>query len=158
MGKRYWAVWAKQTFVILAIVFALGYLTNRLSNPDSEAWIGGAIFVGLYFVATLALSFLHFVSHGLYLWLLSGDDQVDGILDDLRRAKLPCPQRHHPKTYDYLIGLVDDETAKPIDRVRAALLVGSYNVVMTKGIFRSLAFRKAADAAVLRYSMEAPEK
>ena len=159
-GKRFWAVMIKQSLAGIIVVFLIGVLIDYLNSaPDSRSPLtAGALACGLYLVASLAFTLIGALSKTIYLWLLSGDDMVDGILDEMRGLKLPPPRRDQYKDYDYLNQLVNDDEADAIDRVRAASFTGAYNVLMAQGIFRSLSLRKALDAAVLRYAQEAPER
>lgn len=160
MEKRLWAILIKQTILSLGIVFLAGVILDRVLNAPYERSpiFAGLIALGIYLVAVLILSTLHFISNALYLWFFSGKDLVAAALDDLRALKLPPPRSYDPKTYDYLAILADDESADPNDRVKAAAIVGSYSALMRKGIFRAIAIRKAMDDAVLRYSQEAPQR
>ena len=159
-NKRYWAVVIKQSFAALVIIFLIGVLFDHFNNssynrsPISSGAIACVIYIGL----TTALMMIHALSNTLYLWLLSGDDMVDGILDEMRSLRLPPPTNDQYADYDYLNQLANDDEANPTDRVRAASFTGAYNVLMAQGIFRALSLRKALDLAVMRYSQEAPQR
>lgn len=158
-GKRFWAIWVKQTLLVFVLLFVFGVVTQSFLDPGGDDLLAaGFTVVAVYVGAAASIGLVHLISQSLYLWLFSGEDMVDAIVDDFRRAKLPGPGFGQPKNYDYLGMLADDDEAAPLDRVRAAVLVGGYNAVMAKGLFRSLAMRKALDKAVLRYVEEAPTR
>ena len=159
-GKRYWAVMMKQSLAAIIVVFLIGVLIDYFNNaPDSRSpFTVGAITCAIYFAASFALALVGALSKFVYLWLLSGDDMVDGILDELRGLKLPPPRSDQYKDYDYLNQLANDDQADATDRVRAASFTGAYNLLMGQGIFRALSLRKALDAALLRYAQEAPQR
>ena len=159
-GKRYWAVVVKQLLASIVLVFMLGFLLDLfLSDSDSRNPVmTGLAALGFYMIASLACIIINALSNALYLWLLSGDDMVDGILDEMRVLKLPPPRSDQHKDYEYLYEVVNDEEANTLDRVRAASFTGSYDVLMKQGIFRALSIRKALDAAVLRYAQLAPQR
>ena len=159
-GKRYWAVMIKQSLAGFIVVFLIGVLIDYFnSTSDSRSpFAAGALACAFYVAASFALTLVGTLSKALYLWLLSGDDMVDGILDEMRGLKLPPPRGDQHKDYDYLNQLVNDDEVDATDRVRAAAFTGAYNVLMSQGLFRALSLRKALDAAVLRYSMEAPQR
>jgi hypothetical protein len=159
-GKRFWAVLIKQSLAGLIVVFLIGILFDYLSNePDGRSPLtAGAVACALYIVASLIIGLIGTLSKALYLWLFTGDDMVDTILDEMRGLQLPPPRSDQHKNYDYLNQLVNDDEARTIDRVRAASFTGAYNVLMGQGLFRALSLRKALDAAALRYYQEAPQR
>ena len=158
-GKRYWATMIKQSLAGIAVVFLIGVLFDYFSfSPERRSPImAGAVACGLYLVASLALTAIGALSKSIYLWLLAGDDMVDGIIDEMRGLSLPAPRADQHKDYDYLNQIVNDDTAETLDRVRAAKFTGAYDVLMMQGLFRALALRKALDMAVLRYAQLAPQ-
>jgi hypothetical protein len=160
VSKRLWAIWIKRLLLSLVVVAVAGIVYDRATahSWDRSPGTAALVAVGLYLAAGAVLGVMHLVAGGLYLAVFADKDITEAVLDDLRRVELPAPSRHEPKTYDYLASLADDEEAAPNDRVRAAVLVGSYSTAMQHGIFRSLALRRAIDAAVLRYAQEAPER
>lgn len=159
-GKRYWAVMIKQSLAGIIVAFFFGVIFDVFTNyPGSRSPLtAGLVACVVYWFASLTIALMGALSNALYLWLLSGDDMVDGILEEMRSLKLPPPRSGQSKNYDYLSQLAFDDEAEVIDRVRAASFTGAYNVLMSKGIFRTLAIRKALDAAVMRYSQEAPQR
>lgn len=160
MGKRFWAIWIKQMLLSLAVIFIAGVIFDRIINSaeDRTPFMAGLVALGLYLAFLLVAGILSLISGALYLWLFGGKDLTAAIIDELRATKLPAPRSYDPKNYDYLAILADDESAEPAHRVKAAALVGAYSVHMSRGLFRSLAIRQALDAAVLRYSQEAPQR
>ena len=159
-GKRFWVVMIKQSLAGIIVVFLIGVLIDHLNSAsDSRSpFTAGAIACTLYFLASLALALIGALSKAVYLWLLSGDDMVDSILEEMRGLKLPPPGSDQFKDYDYLGQLVNDDGADATDRIRAATFTGAYNVLMMQGLFRALSLRKALDSAVLRYSKQAPQR
>ena len=159
-GKRFWAVMIKQSLAGIIVVFLIGVLIDYFNSPpDSRSpFTAGALACALYLVASFALALVGTLSKVVYLWLLSGDDMVDGIMDEMRGLNLPPPRSDQHKDYDYLNQLVNDDQADATDRVRAAAFTGAYNVLMGQGLFRALSLRKALDSAVLRYFQEAPQR
>ena len=81
-GKRFWAVMIKQSLAGIIVVFLIGVLIDYLNSaPDSRSPLtAGALACSLYLVASLAFTLIGALSKTIYLWLLSGDDMVDGIL------------------------------------------------------------------------------
>jgi hypothetical protein len=129
-GKRFWAVMIKQAIAGVIVVFLIGVLVDYLNSaPDSRSpfW-AGIVACAIYLLASLVFTLLRVISKIIYLWLLSGDDMVDGILDEMRALKLPPPRSDQYKDYDYLNQLVNDDDANANDRVRAAMFTGAYNV------------------------------
>jgi hypothetical protein len=160
MGKRYWSMIIKKSLLVLVIVFLAGILFDRIINdPEARSPIvAGLIAIGVYFAVTALLGILHAISGAVYLWLFASSDLVDGILSELRAAKVPPPRDFDPRNFDYLGLLADDPSEVADERVKAAAFFAGYTVVMKKGLFSSLAIRKALDDAVLHYSQEAPRR
>jgi hypothetical protein len=160
VGQRYWAIAIKRTVLALIIVALAGvgfdYLTN--SPEDRSPLTAAAVALGIYLVVNLILGVLNALSGALYLWLFADADLTGAMLDQLRMAKLPPPERYQPKTNEYLAMLVDDGRADPNDRVKAAIIFSEFNAAKRSSIFRGLALMKAMDTAVLRYAQEAPER
>jgi hypothetical protein len=159
-GKRFWAIWVKRSLLSAFVIFLFGALIEFLmadASTGNDAFFGGLIALALYVAAVVLLGILNVISGAMYLWLFSKNDMVDSIIDDLRAVRLRPPGSHDPKTFDYLRELSQDEEAPVAERVKAAMLYGSYNAVMGVGLFRSLMMHKAIDSAILRYSQEAPQ-
>jgi hypothetical protein len=157
-GKRYWASTIKRLLTAVCVVFLIGVMFDYfVSLPDRRSpFATGAIACGLFFVASFIVSLIDALSKGVYLWLFSGNDMVEGILDEMRAHHLPPPRYDQHKDFDYLIEIANDDKADTLDRVRAASFSGAYNALMMQGIFRALSLRRALDAAVLRYAELAP--
>lgn len=161
MTKHYWAVVIKQTALSMCIAFFLGLLFDHfISEPDRRSPImAGSVGVALYFLASLCLSILHGITGAFYVWLFSKNDVSDAVLHDLRSQKILAPTKQDRKTIDYLSDLAADESAPVYQRVKAATLAGAYSIGLNRGgIFRNMAMRRAADAAMLQYYQEAPER
>jgi len=158
MGKRIWLVWAKQLMLGLAVAFVCGLLWDKFINEPyarSGLW-SGFVAVLVYVFASFAISFIQFLSGLAYLKLFAGKDLSGAILDEFRAAKMPAPREYQAKNFDYLAELADDPSEDPGDRVKAAIIFGSYKTAMGAGIIRALIVRAALDDAILRYSLEAP--
>jgi hypothetical protein len=160
MAKRLWAMWIKQLFLAFVVVFCAGALFNVFAAEvyARQPFTAGFWTLLIYVVAAFIMTSLNAISGGLYLWLFGGSDLTGAIVDEFRHVKLPGPRSDDPKNFDYLAALADDETAPASDRVKAALLYGSYKATMGNGIFRALTVRKALDDAVLRYAQEMPAR
>jgi hypothetical protein len=159
-GKRYWAIAIKQLLISLIVVFLIGALYDYSTNDSDyrSPLMAGLVGIAIYIFLSVCLSILNAMSGAFYLWIFAGNDMVSSILDDLRASRIPPPRPDQPKNFDYLEMLANDESESANDRVRAAVLLGGYNAAMVRGLFRSLAMRKALDEGVLRYSQEAPQR
>lgn len=160
MGKHYWAIWAKRIMLALAVVFATGFGYDHYTQEEyaRSPIMAGAAAIAIYLAVGLVFGLINLVSGFLYLWLFQEADMVRSIVADLHAQKLPAPTRWQSKNYDYLRQLVDDDDAAVDARLRAAILLGSFDAIMANGFFRSITIRGALDKAFLRYSMEAPER
>jgi hypothetical protein len=160
MGKRLWAIWTKQFAISLLVLFIFGVAFNYFAyNPESRSpFLAGFLAMVVYLVVVAGMGLLNLISGALYLWVFADKDLSAAILDDFRAVRLPAPRNSDSKTYDYLASLADDESAAASDRVKAAVLHGSYQTALGQGFFRALIFRRAIDNAVLRYYQEAPQR
>ena len=159
MSNRVWAILIKQSLMSLTVIFIAGVLWDHSFNEPSsrEPLFAGAIAVAIYIAIAAIMGLLNVITGAIYLWLFAEKDLSEAVLDDLRAMKLPAPRSYDAKNYDYLATLADDESVEASDRVKAAALYGTYKGNM-RGLFRSLALRKAINAAVLRYYQEAPRR
>jgi hypothetical protein len=160
MPKRFWAMTIKKTLLSLLIVFLAGVAFDYFSNePDYRSpWTTGVVSIVLYFVATLIILLLNLVTNLLYMWLFLDKELSAAIVEDLHNAKILPPRSQDSKNRHYLAELADDEEAPVPDRVRAAVLHGSYANAMSSGLFRAVSLQRAIDNAVLRYYQEAPQR
>lgn len=160
MGQRFWAIAIKRTALALVIVALAGVAFDYVTNgpQDRSPLTAALVALAIYLVANLLLALLNAISGALYLWLFADADLSGAMLDQLRAAKLPPPDRYQPRTHEYLAIMADDEQAEPNDRVKAAIVLTNFNAAKRNSIFRGLALTKGMDNAVLRYAQEAPER
>lgn len=159
-GKRFWAIYLKRLAFELALIFTLGIAWELafLESYQRNGLTAGLIAVLVYLAASFTFSMVTGISGLAYLWIFGGNDLKEGVLADLRNARLPGPKRHQAKRFDYLIELADDASEEVETRIRAAALHIGYQVaVQRSGLLAGLALTKALDEATLRYSEEAPE-
>jgi len=160
-ARRFWAISLKRMLLGWMVVFSAGALVSyAVAKPydDTNPLAAGLICLALFVGAGATIAVLNAISGGLYLWLFSGTDSVDSVLDDFRAIQLAPPGPRDSKSFEYLGELANDETAPTVERIRAAKLWGAYETAMGIGIFRPLALRKAIDAAMVRYAQEAPQR
>lgn len=158
-AKRFWAVYLKRLSFGLLFVFVAGIFWERtfLEPYQQNGFAAGFWAIALYIAASILIGIVNSVSGLAYLWLFGGSDMKDQVLADLRNSRLPGPQPHQAKRFDYLAELADNEGIDARVRVRAAALHASYQVAMQRsGLLGGLALAKALDEATLRYSAEAP--
>ena len=162
MGSRNWAIIIKRMIAGLVVVYAIGVIfswINESEYSDDNPFMVGFIGVAIYFVVSFIMSIINGLTGLLYLWLDKGRDLQDLVLSDLRAARLPAPREHHMKTISYLAELAADKDESPEDRVKAAALSATVaTVIKVSGLFGGLAWQRAADEAVMRYSQEAPSR
>lgn len=162
MGSRNWAIIIKRWIAGLVVVYAISVIiswSNKSEYSDDNPLMIGLFGVAIYFVVSFIMSIIHGLSGLLYLWLDKGRDLQELVLADLRAARLPAPREHHMKTISYLSELAADQDETPEDRVKAAALSATVaTVIQVSGLFGGLAWQRAADEAVLRYSLEAPSR
>jgi len=160
VSKRSWAMTIKRSAVTFLVVALVGIAFDYASNEPGmrSPLIAVALSLGAYLLALSALGILHAFSGLVYLWCFGGRDLEAAVLDHLRQSQLPTPSRYHPKNFNYLAAAADDDSLSVDERLKAAVLLGSYTALLEQGLFRSLALRRAIDTAVLRFSQEAPER
>lgn len=162
MGSRNWAIIIKRMIAGFVVAYALSVAfswATKSEYSDDNPLAVGLIGVVIYLAVSFAMSIIHGLSGLLYLWLDKGRDLQELVLSDLRSARLPAPREHHMKTTSYLAELAADQDEDAEDRVKAAALAATIaTVIKSSGLFAGLAWQRAADEAVLRYSQEAPSK
>lgn len=151
----------KRTAICLAVVFIIGffyaYASNEYENDFAVGLGGGFAALAGYLAIALILAAFHGVCGLLYLWWFGGRDFEEAYLADLRSAKMPYPRPWDSRRFDYLAMIADDPTADVEDRVKAAFMTGQHKLSLSRsGMFGAMAIERGADAAVLRYSQEAP--
>lgn len=159
MGGRYWAMMVKRFVAGLIVVYVISVVfswATKSDYSDDNPLAVGLIGLLIYFIVSILMSIIRALGGVVYLWLDKGRDLQELVLGDLRAMHLPPPRMYHDKTIHYLSEIAADQTESPEDRVRAATLIATVKTVMNhSGLFGSLAWERAANDAVLRYSQEA---
>jgi hypothetical protein len=158
MGRLIAAVTIKRVLLSWIAAYLVSYGLLRLFADSNESHAINAIWgVAAFVFVGLVVALINVFGWWLYLWIAQGEDFDQILLHDLRSKRLIPPRRGDPRTFDYLAKLADDPTADPNERVKAATIFGGYSALVSKaGLFGGLAWRKAMDRAVLRYSQEHP--
>ena len=159
MAKRYWALVIKRLLLSLAVVFCIGIATSFIwDKGDLNPLISGIIAIAIYLLLSGAMLIVGAITNLIYLWLFADKDLSAAVVEELRAVAIPAPNEYDFKNFSYLETLASDESARASDRVNAAMLLGAYTNAMSRGVFMSLALRKAIDDGILRYSQEAPPR
>lgn len=160
MGSQNWAILIKRMIAGFVVAYAVSVIftwATKSEYSDDNPFMIGLIGVVIYLIVSFVMSVIHGLSGLLYIWLDKGRDLQELVLNDLRAARLPAPREHHMKTISYLAELAADQDESPEDRVKAAALSATVSTAINySGLFAGLAWQRAADEAVLRYSQEAP--
>lgn len=161
MANRNWLTLIKQTVAsflvayLLSVAFQYIATDNSYSNPWTDAFWG----IALYLAASLACGFVNLLAGFLYIFFDKGEDFKALVLEDLRSSRLPPPDIYYPKTVSWLVQLADDEDAPAEDRVKAATLSAVIDAATKRaGFFAGIVRSEAANAAILQYASEAPQR
>ena len=139
---------------VAAVIFEY-FTSSDYQDPDyGQAFLIGML---LYLGASLCIALINLVGNLSYIWLLAGDDYVEAVLGDMRRADVPPPDAFHVKRGSYLAEIVDDDRYTTEARIKAATIFTAHKVLAQKaGLVNGTALETAIDKAVLRYGEETP--
>lgn len=153
------AVTLKRIGLSWVAAYALTLAFLLITDSDGEGHVSSALWgIAAFIVCGALVAFVNLIGWWLYLWLAQGDDFDQFLLGDLRARKVLSPRRGQSRTFSYLAELADDPRIDPKERVKAAVLFGSYSIMLSKaGVFGGMAWGKALDRAVLRYAQENPD-
>ena len=158
MVEGFFAESLKRSMICLAIIFAVGMLTEYIFGQyDKDYFAAGLWALALYTTAKLCLWLVDAAGTYISIAVVGTKNLESMTLNELRANKAPYPRPWDAKTHDYLADLADDDDESAADRVKAmAMSIGYKTAINNAPFYVRRQITDAVNNAILRYSAEAP--